>query len=183
MARLGVISSALGAVAASLAVPTASHASPPLDLPTGQKCGYSAFYDPWPDADPDEMVAEVRGGPLLWDRPFTLHCTIQADDNVDGGTANDAVDAHATAIGITDAPVHLAVMPPNDEGERRSPTGRASTTRTTSARRSATAAARSTGPAGPTDPMACPGPLTTTPARGAATRPTTAGGPVRCRAR
>ncbi len=88
MRKLLLASVALCAIGTSFAVP-AAQASPAVPGPTGPKCGYTAVSDPGPDAGPDAMTGEVHAGPLTWDRDFTVHCSLQRNDNVHNGTSND----------------------------------------------------------------------------------------------
>jgi hypothetical protein len=67
----------------------AAPASPPTPGPSGERCRYSALSDPAPGAGDDAMTGEVHAGPLTWNRPFTVHCSLQVNDNVHNGTSND----------------------------------------------------------------------------------------------
>ena len=88
MRKLALASLAAGAIATSFSVP-AVQASPPVDGPDGARCAYTATSDPAPGAGDDDMTGEVHAGPLAWDRPFTVHCSLQRNDNVHNGPSND----------------------------------------------------------------------------------------------
>lgn len=98
---------ALAVVAATLAVP-AAQAGPPVDGPKGRICSYDANSDPAPDADDDAMTGVIQGGPLVWDKPFTLHCHIQVNDPNGGGSP--AWDSHADSTPVDSTGYHVAAL-------------------------------------------------------------------------
>ena len=90
--KLTLAAAALAALATSFMAPVAEASPPAPDGgPRGRLCGYNASSDPAPDAEDDAMTGQVNGGTAVWDRAFTLHCSLQVDDNVHNGISNDVV--------------------------------------------------------------------------------------------
>lgn len=108
MRKLLLASIAASAVITSLVAPVAS-AAPLPSGPSGARCGYDANSDPSPDAGPDDMIGEIDGGPLAWDRPFTLHCVIQVNNPLHSDPDTLAKN-DAAAVGSGTA--WVAVAPP-----------------------------------------------------------------------
>jgi hypothetical protein len=96
----------LTALAGTFVVP--AHASMPTGGPTGAKCRYTAVSNPAPDAPTDQMTAVISAGPLVWDRKFSVHCTVQVNSNFHNG--NDAAVVWADAVGSGSA--WVGIMPP-----------------------------------------------------------------------
>lgn len=94
-----MVSLAVTAVGTTFVTP-AAEAGPPVTGPQGRLCSYSSVSDPSPDADADTMVGQTNAGPLVWDRPFTVTCTIQVDSNVHNGTTNDAYASGSASVAV-----------------------------------------------------------------------------------
>lgn len=107
--RLILASLAVSAAAMSLVVPVAS-ATVPDTLPRGRLCGYRATSDPAPDAPANAMTGTIDAGPAVWDRAFTITCSIQVDDSVHNGTTNDKARESQASVGS--GTTHVAVMEP-----------------------------------------------------------------------
>jgi hypothetical protein len=99
---------ALVPLATSFVVP-AAQASPRVDGPLGRNCSYAAISDPSPAAAEDDMTGQMYGGPLVWDRPFDLRCTLQVNANTHASTTYAHRETVSAASG---GGQYVAVLPP-----------------------------------------------------------------------
>lgn len=101
------IATALAVCAALLSAAPATEAAP-VPGPSGRFCGLRAVSDPNPEAPPGTATGTMDAGPMAWDRPFEVMCSVQIDNNVHSGP-----DAARSSAASTDlAGTNVATMLP-----------------------------------------------------------------------